>query len=180
MTFLRLSLILPLMAVAACDQLGLPSANTPAPKPVVSTATTSDGTTIVAAPTADGDAVVIATPPPSGNLPQPAALSVAQLDTTTATEKARAASTAGGAGQRLGTTIASLGDATQAGFWIKTPLARAPGKGRIVNPATGKSANVDLIPLDGPPTAGSQVSLPALQMIGASLTDLPEIEVWGA
>ncbi|WP_299358463.1 hypothetical protein [uncultured Paracoccus sp.] len=178
MTFLRLSLILPVMAIAACDQLGS-SPTTPAPRPVVSQVTTSEGTTIVAAPTADGDAVLIATPPQSGSLPQPAARTVAQLDTTTAAEKAQAAS-AGGSGQKLGTTIASLGDAAQSGFWIKTPLVRAPGKGRIVNPATGKSANVDLIPLDGPPTAGSQVSLPALQMIGASLTDLPEIEVWGA
>ena len=46
--------------------------------------------------------------------------------------------------------------------------------------ATGKSANVDLIPLGGPASGGSQVSLPALQALGASLTDLPTIEVWRA
>nr|HRO15474.1 hypothetical protein [Paracoccus sp. (in: a-proteobacteria)] len=66
----------------------------------------------------------------------------------------------------------------QQGFWIKTPLVRSISKGRIVNPATGKSANVDLIPLSGPASAGSQVSLPAMQSIGAGLTDLPEVEVW--
>ena len=79
---------------------------------------------------------------------------------------------------RLGTTVASLGDATQGGFWIKTPLVRSNGKGRIVNPATGKSVNVDLLPLSGPASAGSQVSLPALTTLGADLTDLPEVEVY--
>ena len=47
-----------------------------------------------------------------------------------------------------------------------------------VDPATGKSAKVDLIPLDGPASGGSQVSLPALQLLGVSLTDLPTIEVY--
>ena len=79
---------------------------------------------------------------------------------------------------RLGETVASLGDPAQAGFWLRTPLVRAPGKGRIVNPGTGQEVRVDLIPLDGPPTAGSQISLAAMQAIGASLTDLPTIEVF--
>ena len=55
------------------------------------------------------------------------------------------------------------------------------GQDRILaakGPGTGKSANVDLIPLGGPASGGSQVSLPALQALGASLTDLPTIEVW--
>ena len=74
-------------------------------------------------------------------------------------------------------TLASLGDATEGGFWIKTPLAKAPAKGRVVNPANGKSANVDLQPLSGG-GAGSQLSLAAMQALGLSLTDLPEVEVW--
>ncbi|WP_134726546.1 hypothetical protein [Paracoccus luteus] len=86
--------------------------------------------------------------------------------------------TATAAPGRLGTTIASLGDATQPGMWIRTPLVRTAGKGRLTNPATGKSVNVDLIPLSGPASAGSQVSLPALQGLGADLTDLPEVEVY--
>ncbi|MFV0299980.1 MAG: hypothetical protein ACK5IP_03700, partial [Paracoccus sp. (in: a-proteobacteria)] len=60
----------------------------------------------------------------------------------------------------------------------KTPLVKARGVGRIVNPANGKSARVDLIPLDGPASGGSQVSLPALQLLGVSLTDLPTLEVF--
>jgi len=103
--------------------------------------------------------------------------SAAALDTTSRAEKAQAAAPSGG-GQRLGVTIASLGDPSEAGFWIKTPLVGSETNGRIVNPATGKSANVRLIPLGGPASGGSQVSLPALQMLGVSLTDLPEIEVY--
>ena len=51
------------------------------------------------------------------------------------------------------------------GVGVEIPELAAPleiGKGRIVNPATGKSVNVDLLPLSGPASAGSQVSLPAL------------------
>lgn len=101
---------------------------------------------------------------------------VAQLDTTSAEEKAAAAAPASGGGL-LGTTVASLGDATEGGFWIKTPLVSAAGKGRVVNPANGKSANVDLQPLGGG-ASGSQLSLAAMQALGVSLTELPEIEVW--
>ncbi|MCF3972072.1 hypothetical protein [Paracoccus salsus] len=104
--------------------------------------------------------------------------SAAQLDTTTAAQKSAAAEAPAAAETRLGSTVASLGDPTQGGFWIKTPLVKARGIGRIFNPANGKSARVDLIPLDGPTSGGSQVSLPALQLIGVSLTDLPTIEVY--
>ena len=72
---------------------------------------------------------------------------------------------------------ASLGDPSQPGFWVKTPLVQSETDGRIVNPANGKSAKVRLIPLGGA-GGGSQVSLPALQLIGVSLTDLPLIEVY--
>ena len=65
--------------------------------------------------------------------------------------------------------------AAEAGFAVA-----AEADGRIVNPANGKSAKVRLIPLDGPASGGSQVSLPALQLIGVSLTDLPTIEVYGS
>ncbi len=151
----RLTLILPFVVVAACDQIGMGRQVAPPPKP-----------TVAAAPA-----------PGSITLGRPAGRTAAQLDTTTPADKAAAAAPVA-ASRKLGTTVASLGDATQAGFWIKTPLAKAAGKGRIVNPANGRSANVDLIPLGGPASAGSQVSLPALQMLGISLTDLPEIEVW--
>lgn len=100
----------------------------------------------------------------------------AQLDTTTPAEKAAATAPTKGGG-KLGMTTASLGDATESGFWIKTPLVKAPGKGRVVNPANGKSANVDLIPLSGD-GAGSQLSLASMQALKIPLTDLPDVEVW--
>jgi len=104
------------------------------------------------------------------------ARTVASLDASAA-EKA-AASRPAAAGASLGRTIASLGDATKGGFWIRTPLVKEPGKGRVVDRATGKSVNVDLIPLPGPASAGSQVSLSVLTTLGVGLTDLPEIEVF--
>ena len=112
----------------------------------------------------------------AGAILQGGAQTVAALDTTTAEEKAAAAAPASGGGL-IGTTVASLGDATEGGFWLKTPLVDAPAKGRVVNPENGKSANVDLQPLAGG-GAGSQISLAAMQTLGLSVTDLPELEVW--
>lgn len=112
--------------------------------------------------------------------PPQSARTVEEFDTTTAEQRAAAAAPvpAAVASGPIGTTIASLGDVTQPGFWLKTPLVRAAKPGRITYPATGKSAQVELIPLDGPETAGSQISLAAMRLIEAPLTSLPEIEVY--
>ena len=67
---------------------------------------------------------------------------------------------------------------SEAGFWIKTPLVSEPGKGRVLHPGTGKSAQVDLIPIDAPQGAGSRLSLAAMRLIGADLTGLPEVRVF--
>ncbi|WP_449041074.1 hypothetical protein [Paracoccus sp. (in: a-proteobacteria)] len=151
----RLALLLPLLALAGCD---LAATGTPQPPPRATAPAAPSGVTETA-------------------LQRPAsARPVASLDASAA-EKA-AASRPAAAGARLGTTIASLGDATKGGFWIRTPLVQAAGKGRLVDPSTGKSVNVDLIPLPGPASAGSQVSLPVLTTLGVGLTDLPEVEVY--
>lgn len=143
-----------LMAVAGCAQLGIGKAPDPAP--------------VIAAP----EPVAVAP------IPKPEAKTAAALDTTTAEQRAAAAvKPAASAEIRLGTTIASLGDPTDPGFWIKTPLVNAPAKGRI-EAASGKSVQVDLIPLDGDAGAGSQVSLPALRLLDVPLTDLPELSVF--
>ncbi|MBD3787974.1 MAG: hypothetical protein IE922_13580, partial [Sphingomonadales bacterium] len=97
---------------------------------------------------------------------------------TTAAERDAARAAPAAADTRLGTTIASLGDPTEAGFWLKTGLVTAPAKGRAVLPATGASVALDLIPSGGVPGAGSQMSLPALRLLGVGLTDLPEVEVY--
>jgi len=118
---------------------------------------------------------------PAGVAAKPAATAhtAEQFDTTTPKQRAEAVTEASSGGARkLGTTIASLGNPAEAGFWIKTPLVSKAGKGRVEYPATGKSVAVDLIPIDGPKTAGSRVSLAALRLLGAPLTGLPELIVF--
>jgi hypothetical protein len=101
--------------------------------------------------------------------PPRTARTVEQFDTTTAEQRARAASVSGGTS--LGTTVASLGDPAAPGFWIETPLVTEAGRGRVVY--QGNSVEVDLRP--GP---SSRLSLGALRVLGAPLTDLAEVEVF--
>lgn len=83
-----------------------------------------------------------------------------------------------GASGLLGTTVASLGDSSRDGFWIETPLVSGPGKGRVRYPANGREVRVDLIPIAGPVTAGSRLSLGAMRLLDAPLAGLPEVEVY--
>lgn len=77
----------------------------------------------------------------------------------------------------LGTTIASLGSPAETGLWLKTPLVAQTGPGRV-QAASGASVNVTLIPIDGANTAGSRMSLQAMQALGLPLTDLAEVSVF--
>ncbi|WP_415920920.1 hypothetical protein [Tateyamaria sp. SN6-1] len=77
----------------------------------------------------------------------------------------------------LGRTVASLGNAAEPGLWIKTPLVQSQRPGTVYYPETNKSVKVTLIPIDGPATAGSRLSLQAMQELGAPLTGLPEVDV---
>jgi len=131
----------------------------------------------VAAPPAD--AVRPVARPDSAPPPPEDAVTVEQFDTTTEAERvaAVAAPDAGGA-RELGRTIAALGDPTDPGFWAKTPLVDEVQPGRLDYPETGKSVLVELRPLEAEPGAGSQVSLPALRLLEAPLTALPELIVF--
>lgn len=80
----------------------------------------------------------------------------------------------------LGITVASLGAPSEPGFWLKTPLVREEVRGRVVYPANGRSVQLTLIPIDGPSTAGSRMSLSALRVLEAPLADLVEVEVFSA
>jgi len=80
----------------------------------------------------------------------------------------------------LGRTVASLGNAAEPGLWMKTPLVDSERQARVFSPQTQKSVAVTLIPIDGPDTAGSRLSLAAMQALGVSLGDLVEVEVFGA
>lgn len=117
---------------------------------------------------------------PAGIAPPANARTADEFDTTTDAERAAAVEAAqGGSGDRdLGTTVASLGAAAEPGFWMKTPLVDAPGKGRVEYPAKGTSVAVDLIPIEGDPGSGSQMSLAAMRLLEADLTGLPEVRVF--
>lgn len=119
--------------------------------------------------------------PPRVAAPKPPeeARSVEDFDTTSEDERKDAARAAPDGGEiALGATVASLGDPARPGFWLETPLVTAPAIGRVEFEETGKSAQVDLIPIEGETTAGSRLSLPAMRLIGAPLTGLPTILVF--
>ena len=101
-----------------------------------------------------------------------------QFDTTSTAQRQAAAAAPVPAGGALGDTIASLGDPADPGFWLETPLVTTTQQGHVVSKATGKSAQVELRPIAGPATAGSRISLPALRLLGLSLTDLPDLRVY--
>ena len=113
--------------------------------------------------------------------PPKSARTVDQFDTTSAAEKVEAAKAAAdpvAKSNRLGVTIASLGSPADPGFWLETPLVDVITPGRVVYPANGKAVVVELRPIAGPKTAGSRMSLPAMRVIEAPLTGLPEVEVF--
>ncbi|MCR8826436.1 hypothetical protein [Pseudosulfitobacter koreensis] len=131
---------------------------------------------------ASGEAAGAQTRPqsrPASAVPAAGARTVADFDTVSAEEKA-AASAPAPVGGRLGTTVASLGSPSEPGLWLKTPLVQTEQAGRVSFAGTGKSVAVTLIPIDGPASAGSRMSLSAFQTLGAPLTGLPEIEVFSA
>ena len=116
----------------------------------------------------------------TGLRPPAGARTAEEFDTTTQEERVAAVQTAqtGGGAELLGTTIASLGAPSEAGIWMKTPLVSAPAKGRVDDPASGAQVAVDLVPLDAPRGAGSQLSLAAMRLLGVGLTELPEVKVY--
>ena len=101
------------------------------------------------------------------------------LDTTTTAERAAALAPVPAGERELGRTIASLGDPVAPGFWLETPLVSEPGQGRVFYGATGQSVAVELRPVVGATTGGSRISLPAMRLLGAPLTSLPELIVYG-
>ncbi|TQS72939.1 D-galactarate dehydratase [Rhodobacteraceae bacterium] len=142
------------MAVAGCSQMGM---NAPAQAP----------------------AQAPAAPATQTGVPAPATNSADSYDTSTKAEREAAQAAPSAKGTRLGTTVASLGDPTEGGFWLKTSLVSTETKGRVETEA-GKSAQVTLKPSGGSNGGGSQLSLAALRVLGVSLTDLPTLTVYGS
>lgn len=150
-----LALVLP---IAACTEAELaqwlPAELLPAPAPEAQTAQPVSQTPI----------------------PTSSARTAEQFDTTTSAERARAASPTATAGV-LGRTTATLGAPQEPGFWLKTPLVASERAGVVQSRDTGGRVNVTLIPIDGPPTAGSRISLSAMRALGLPLTALAELDV---
>lgn len=111
-------------------------------------------------------------------IPPADATSVEDFDTTTQEQRVEAATAVSGAEHEVGRTIAALGNAATPGFWLETPMVSEAVMGRVVYGKTGKSAAVQLIPIDGPATAGSRISLAALRVLGAPLAGLVELVVY--
>ncbi|MDJ0824528.1 MAG: hypothetical protein QNJ16_03380 [Rhodobacter sp.] len=143
------------------------------PEPVAATAPAADPVE-GEVPQSEGNPFATAIEQPAAD-----ARTVEQFDTTTEEQRAAAVTEApvASAGP-LGTTIASLGDPNEPGFWIKTPLVSAPASGRLLYVTSGRSVQVDLIPSGAAPGSGSQVSLAAMRLLDAPLAGLPELEVY--
>lgn len=103
---------------------------------------------------------------------------VEELDRVTEDERQAAVATPAAASGAIGTTVASLGDPARQGFWLETPLVSEPTRGSVLYRPTGRRLNVDLIPIAGPASGGSRISLSAMRMLDAPLTGLPQIDVF--
>ncbi|MGX9353755.1 hypothetical protein ACS3SW_00930 [Roseobacteraceae bacterium S113] len=108
-------------------------------------------------------------------VPAASARTAEEFDTTTSADRQAAATVVDAAEERaLGTSVVSLGSPADPGFWMSTPLVTEATPGRVVY--QGKSANVELRPAEE--GAGARLSLAAMRLIEAPLTDLPEVEVF--
>ena len=116
------------------------------------------------------------TPPPP---PPPTANTAAEFDTTTAEDRAAALAVPEPAGETsLGTTLATLGDPSDPGIWLLTPLVSELVMGRVEVPGTGKTAVMELRPSGGEPGSGSEISLPAMRLLEIPLTAIQELAVF--
>lgn len=163
---------IPLLAAAALAGCGVGPFRAPdAPAPSGTAAALQEG----AGRATDPEAA----PPPE------TARTEEEFDTTSAEERLAAAAPpppprdSGPAEVALGTTIASLGDPASPGFWAETPLVQSVRPGRLSYPETGKSVQVELRPSGAAPGSGTRVSLPAMRVLEAPLTALPELTVTG-
>jgi hypothetical protein len=175
-----LTAISAVLTLSACAQLGLgqpedtgaPVVADPAQEAVVVAAADLPEATAADVAAVKADPVLTSAPPPPK-----AAKTQEALDTTTAAQRSEAAAPATLETKLLGTTVASLGSPTEPGFWLKTPLVKTESRGRVTNKENGKTSAVTLIPIEGPATGGSRLSLPAMRLIEASLTELTELNV---
>ena len=116
------------------------------------------------------------TPPP----PPPVGANTAEeFDTTSAEDRAAALAPVEPAGEeRLGTTLATLGNPADPGIWIETGLVTTLTPGRVEVPGTGATINLELRPSGGSADAGSEISLPAMRLLSLPFTAIQELVVY--
>ncbi|GLO74976.1 hypothetical protein MACH18_20560 [Phaeobacter italicus] len=74
------------------------------------------------------------------------------------------------------TTVASLGDPSQPGLWMETPLVSSAQRARVRSPR-GNEVVLTLRPIEGAAGAGSRLSIDAMRALGLPLTELVEVQV---
>lgn len=77
----------------------------------------------------------------------------------------------------LGETLAGLGATGGPGLWLMTGLVSAPRAGRVESPA-GATLDVELRPSGAAPSAGSTLSLQAMQALRLPLGQLATLKVY--
>lgn len=130
---------------------------------------------------ASGPSMEDASGTPLPAAPPPTARTAEQFDTTSAADRAavvEAAAEPVSQARALGTTVVSLGDPADPGFWLKTPLVESEQPGRVEFADAGTKVALTLIPIDGPQTGGSRLSLPAMRLLEIPLTSLSEVTVF--
>lgn len=143
-------LLLPLSLMAGCADLSNPFRRAETPPPAAATQ-------------------------PAAIIGQAAARSPDSYDLTSDAERQRALNAPADAGaKRLGAVVVVLGNPGEPGFWMRSSLVNQPQKGRVET-ADGQSVAVDLLPGAG----GAQLSLAAYRALGLTLTDLPQVTVYG-
>jgi hypothetical protein len=103
---------------------------------------------------------------------------VDDFDRASTEERQAAVAPPAAASGSIGSTVASLGDPARPGFWMETPLVSSPTRGSVLYRPNGRRLNLDLIPIDGPASGGSRLSLSAMRMLDAPLTGLPRVDVF--
>lgn len=116
--------------------------------------------------------------PGTNAAPDAGATTAEAFDTTTDEERAAATTQEPAAEEKLGRTVATLGNPANPGFWLETPLVETVRQGRVVAVKSGASVKVELRPIDAPVGAGSRISLAALRLLEVGLTGLHELDVY--
>ncbi len=174
-----LPLLFALPVLAACEVVEpTPEATAPpvteASAPAARPAAVAQPAAAAPAPAAVAAAPAAPAPAPGGALAPPPA---AEVELAAAEPPEAPPAPVSAPSGQLGTTVASLGPPTEGGLWLETPLVSAPTQGSVEY--NGQTVSVQLRPSGGEPGSGSQISLEAMRALGAPLTGLPELTVFG-